>query len=340
MPMAPRQIAPISSRNVIYAAIVGNLLVAATKFTAAAVTGGSAMLSEGVHSVVDTGNSILLLYGMDRASRPPDDSHPLGYGREIYFWSFIVAVLVFALGAGVSFYEGISHILDPQPIQFPIINYAVFAASAVFDGTSWLIALWSFKDDKRYRDIPRAIHDSKDPPSFINLFEDSAALIGLLIAVCGTYLSVRYSLPWLDGLASIMIGLVLATAALFLAIETKGLLIGEPADPAIVESIRNIAMQIDGVANANGILTVHLAPKQVVVALSLEFQDDLTTTDIEQKVTELEHRLRTAYPIVTAVFIKPQSAGGFRDMLAKRRGKYLATTGQNKVDLTKESLAI
>jgi cation diffusion facilitator family transporter len=325
--MAPRQIAPMSSRNVIYAAIVGNLLVAASKFTAAAVTGGSAMLSEGVHSVVDTGNSILLLYGMDRANRPPDDSHPLGYGREIYFWSFIVAVLVFALGAGVSLYEGISHILNPQPIQYPVVNYAVFAASAVFDGTTWLIALWSFKDGRRYREIPRAIHDSKDPPSFINLFEDSVALIGLLIAVGGTYFSVRYSLPWIDGLASIMVGLVLATAALLLAIETKGLLIGEPADPAIVKSIRDIAMQIDGVANANGIITVHLAPKQVVVALSLEFQDDLKTTDIEQKVTELEQRLKTAHPIVTAVFVKPQSALGFRDMRARRRGHTLSLPG-------------
>jgi divalent metal cation (Fe/Co/Zn/Cd) transporter len=133
--MAPRQIAPLSSRSVIYAAIAGNLLVAASKFTAAGITGGSAMMSEGIHSVVDTGNSILLLYGMDRANKRPDYSHPLGYGREIYFWSFIVAVLVFALGAGVSFYEGVSHILRPEPIKYPVVNYAVFAASALFDGT-------------------------------------------------------------------------------------------------------------------------------------------------------------------------------------------------------------
>ena len=318
--MAPRQIAPLSSRNVIYAAIAGNLLVAASKFAAAAVTGGSAMLSEGVHSLVDTGNSILLLYGMDRANRLPDESHPLGYGREIYFWSFIVAVLVFALGAGVSLYEGIAHLLHPEPIKYPSVNYAVFAASAVFDGTTWLIALWSFKGERRYREIPRAIHESKDPPSFINLFEDSAALIGLLIAVGGTYFSIRFGLPWLDGLASVLIGLVLATTALLLAIETMGLLIGEPADTAIVKSIRNIAMQMDGVANANGILTVHLAPKQIVAALSLEFDDDLKTTDIEEKVAELERRLKTAHPMVIAVFVKPQSSKGFADMLARRRG--------------------
>lgn len=177
--MATRRIASISSRKVIYAAIAGNLLVAATKFGAAAWTGSSAMLSEGVHSVVDTGNSLLLLYGLNRAKRSPDHDHPLGYGREIYFWSFVVAVLVFALGAGVSFYEGVAHILNPEPIRNPVVNYAVLGLSALFDGTTWWIALRNFKGRMKFSSLIGAIHNSKDPPSFMVLFEDSAALIGL-----------------------------------------------------------------------------------------------------------------------------------------------------------------
>ena len=189
--MPPRRIASLSSRKVIYAAIVGNLLVAATKFGAAAWTGSSAMLSEAVHSVVDTGNSILLLYGLHRAKQPPDHDHPLGYGREIYFWSFVVAVMVFALGAGVSLYEGITHILNPEPIQNVAVNYAVLGLSVLFDGTTWWIALRNFKGQKSYGELLSAIRNSKDPPSFMVLFEDSASLIGLTIAFAGTFFSVQ-----------------------------------------------------------------------------------------------------------------------------------------------------
>lgn len=302
-----------SSRTVIYAAIAGNLLVALTKFAAAILTGSSAMLSEGIHSVVDTGNELLLLYGLHRAKMRPDREHPLGYGREIYFWSFVVALLVFAVGAGLSFYEGISHVMAPTPIQNPAVNYIVLVVSAVFDGGTWWIALRSFKGEKRYADLFGAVRDSKDPPSFMVLFEDSAALIGLLIAFAGTYLSVTLDLPVLDGVASILIGVVLAVIATLLARETKSLLIGEPADQSIVDAIKRLAEEIDGVAHANGILTVHLAPSQIVVALSLEFADELRTPQIEAKVSELERRICHLHPEVAQLFVKPQSSSGFKE---------------------------
>ena len=311
--MATRRMASLSSRKVIYAAITGNLLVAATKFGASAWTGSSAMLSEGVHSIVDTGNSLLLLYGLNRAKRSPDHDHPLGYGREIYFWSFVVAVLVFALGAGVSFYEGVAHILNPEPIRNSAVNYAVLGLSALFDGTTWWIALRNFKGRMKFSSLIGAIHSSKDPPSFMVLFEDSAALIGLILAFAGTYLSVRFDLPIVDGVASILIGIVLAGTASLLAWETKGLLIGEAADQPIIDSIMHIASDMEGIAHANGIITVHLAPEQILVALSLEFADELKTPDIELKIAELERRVRHLHPTVIALFVKPQSSGGFKE---------------------------
>jgi cation diffusion facilitator family transporter len=318
--VSAKLVSRMSSRRVIYAAIVGNVLIAVTKFVAAALTGSSAMLSEGVHSIVDTGNGFLLLYGLHRAAARPDREHPLGYGREIYFWSFVVAVLLFAFGAGVSLYEGIIHVLNPEPVQHVTVNYIVLAFSALFDGTTWWLALRNFKGTMRYSDLFAAVRKSKDPPSFMVLFEDSAALIGLLIAFAGIFLSVTLNLPVLDGVGSILIGLVLAATASLLAQETKSLLIGERADQGIVDSITRLAEQIHGVAHANGIMTVHLAPQQIVIALSLEFSDELRTPEIEARVTELEQRVRQLYPEVVALFVKPQSVAGFKETIGRRFG--------------------
>ena len=256
----------------------------------------------------------------NRAKRSPDHDHPLGYGREIYFWSFVVAVLVFALGAGVSFYEGVAHVLNPEPIRNPVVNYAVLGLSALFDGTTWWIALRNFKGRMKFSSLIGAIHNSKDPPSFMVLFEDSAALIGLIIAFAGTYLSVKFDPPIVDGFASILIGVVLAATAALLAWETKGLLIGEAADQPIIDSIMRVADEMEGVAHANGIITVHLAPEQILVALSLEFADELKTPDIEMKIAELERRVRHLHPTVIALFVKPQSSGGFKDAVGRRYG--------------------
>ena len=224
-------------------------------------------------------------------------------------------MMVFALGAGVSLYEGIAHILNPEPIKNATVNYAVLGLSALFDGTTWWIALRNFKGRMRYADIFRAIRKSKDPSSFMVLFEDSAALTGLMIAFAGTYFSVRLDLPTLDGVASILISAVLAVTAALLARETKGLLMGEAADQPIVDS-----MMHEGVAHANGVITVHLAPEQIIVALSLEFADELRTPDIEFKVVELERRLRHLHPAVIAVFVKPQSSSVYKDAIVRRFG--------------------
>jgi cation diffusion facilitator family transporter len=297
-----------ASRKVIYAALAGNLMIALTKFAAAWWTGSSAMLSEGVHSVVDTSNQLLLLYGINRAAKPPDEEHPLGYGRELYFWSFIVALLIFSLGAGVSFYEGIVHIQAPVHISDPIVNYVVLGISFVFEGATFLIALKEFNKTRGSLGYIEAVHVSKDPPSFLVLFEDSAALIGIVIAFIGTFAAATLRMPVLDGVASIGIGLLLAVTATFLARESKGLLIGEGARGRTMRSIRQIAAEQPGVERVNDLVTVHLAPDQVVAALSLEFSDPLTTPEIERAVASIESRICKLHPEVVSVFVKPQSS--------------------------------
>ncbi|HEY2736053.1 MAG TPA: cation diffusion facilitator family transporter [Polyangiales bacterium] len=322
--MPSSKTAALSSRFAIYAALVGNVLVAATKLAAAMWTGSSAMLSEGIHSIVDTGNELLLLYGIHRAARRPDRNHPLGHGREIYFWSFIVALLVFAAGACVSIYEGVSHVLHPAPVENVAVSYIVLALSVLFDGTSWVITMKTFRGKRAYSELLDAVHESKDPPSFIVLFEDSAALIGLAIAFLGIFLSQLLKQPVFDGIASILIGLVLAITATLLARETKGLLIGERADQSIVDSILRLTAEMDGVAHANEVLTIHLAPDQIMVALSIEFADELRTSDIEARVVDLEREVREAHPAVVALFVKPQTCGHWREVSARRLAESIA----------------
>jgi cation diffusion facilitator family transporter len=310
-----------ASKVAIYAALVGNLLVALTKFIAAAISGSSSMMSEGIHSLVDTINELLLLYGLRRSRRPPDLIHPLGYGRELYFWSFIVAVLLFALGAGVSIYQGIARVRAPAPIGNAALNYVVLALSFVFEGVSWRISQRAFRAAKGEMGYWEAVRRSKDPSTFIVLFEDSAALIGIVVAAGGIFLADALALPVFDGIASIVIGLVLAATSALLARESKGLLIGERADPRIAAAIEQLAAAEPGLVGANGILTIHLAPDQIVVALSLEFDDALRTPDIEAAVARLEQRVRDAFPQVVALFVKPQTRGGFersRSVLRER----------------------
>src|SRR5665213_21733 len=296
------------SKTVVYAAAAGNLLVALTKLIAAAWTGSSAMLSEAIHSVVDTGNQALLLYGLHQAAKPPDATHPLGYGRELYFWSFIVALLLFTLGAGVDFYEGYSHIMRPNEIADARISYIVYACAAVFEGTSWYVALHEFRKAKGDAGYIEAIRHSKDPPTFIVLFEDSAALIGLAIAALGTFCAEHFSMPVLDGAASLGIGVVLTLTAFALARESKGLLIGEPASSRLRDAILAVARRTDGIDSAQIVFTVHMAPDQVIAALSLEFRDSLETPEIERAIAELERAIHEAHPEVIAIFVKPQAS--------------------------------
>jgi cation diffusion facilitator family transporter len=310
-----------SSRPAVIAALAGNVLVAATKTVAAVSTGSSAMASEAVHSFVDTGNELLLLYGMHRAARRPDPEHPVGYGRELYFWSFIVALLVFALGAGVSLYEGVQHIRHPEPITNPHASYIVLGVAGLFEIGSWVVSARQFNTKRGSQGFYQAFRRSKDPPSFLVFFEDSAAVIGIAIAAAGTLAAVQLQQPVYDGLASILIGLLLAAVAALLAQESKSLLIGERADRRLSDSLLGIAAGVGGVAHANGVLTFQLAPDQILAALSLEFSDELRAPEIEAAVVELERRLREAHPEVTTVFVKPQAPGTYRKVVRERYGE-------------------
>ena len=295
---------------VVYAALAGNLAIAAIKFFAAFLTGSSSMLTEGVHSLVDTGNQGLLLLGLKRSKRRPDTKHPFGYGRELYFWSFVVALLVFAGGAGVSVYEGIVHIRNPEPISQPWVNFAVLGAAFVFEGISWSIALREFISSKDSDEsLWQALRQSKDPATFVVLMEDSAALVGIMLAALFIGLAVYLDQPQLDGVGSLCIGGVLAVVAMLLAIECKGLLIGERASPAITHSITEIAEAQTGVCKVNQVLTIHLAPDQIIGTMSLDFDDDLRTGDIERIVRSIEQKTIARHPDIVSLFIRPQSQG-------------------------------
>jgi cation diffusion facilitator family transporter len=310
--------ASYSSKRVIYAALLGNLLVALTKIAAAVATGSSAMASEAIHSLVDTGNEILLLYGLRRASRPADENHPFGHGRELYFWSFLVSLLIFELGASVSLYEGITHVLHPVPITHPLVNYIVIGLAMLFEGGSWWVALQEFRTAKGELGYLAAVRQSKDPPSFMVLFEDSAALLGLLIALAGTAAAEALQRPVLDGVASIAIGVLLGVVAYFLARETKGLLIGEGARSEILVTICAMARAQPGIKQSNGLMTVHLGPRQVVAMLSVDFDNKISAGEVEAIVAALEEQVRKRYPEIVTLMIHPQSAAEFQRSRRRR----------------------
>ena len=295
------------SKKVIYAALAGNSLIALTKYAAAAFTGSSAMLSEAVHSTVDTGNQLLLLHGLRRARRPADREHPFGYGMELYFWTFIVAILIFALGAGVSIYEGVQKVIEPHPFSDPHVNFIVLGLAIVFEGGSFWVAWKEFGRRKGDLGTLQAVRRSKDPATFTVLFEDTAALLGLLVALAGIGLGVALDMPVLDGVASLVIGAILALTAVFLAIECKGLLIGEAAAPEVVEGIEKLLKAEPGIVHINELLTLHFGPRDVLLTLSLDFSNDLTAEEVERLISRLEERIRTAYPQISRVFIEAQS---------------------------------
>lgn len=296
-----------ASKKVIYAALVGNALIAVTKFLAAAYTGSSAMLSEGIHSVVDTGNQILLLYGIRQSKKPPDEQFPFGHGKEIYFWSFVVAILIFAVGAGVSIYEGVQHILVPKPIQNFSINYLVLALAMVFEGAAWYFAFREFSREKGQWGYIEAVQRGKDPSMFVVLFEDSAAMLGLFVAGLGIFLSQVTGILYFDGIASVMIGLILGGTAIWLAYETKGLLIGESANKKVVEQIRTILKSHAVVEHVNEVLTMHIGPEYILVNLSVEFADSASATEIETTVARIDQMIKDSTPEVKRVFVEGEA---------------------------------
>lgn len=303
----------ISTTRSVLAALAGDLLVAGTKTFAAIFTGSAAMLSEAIHSFVDSSNELLLLYGMRRARRPPDIEHPFGHGREIYFWSFVVSLLIFALGAGLSILQGVRRIENPVPIESPLVSYIVLALAFLFEGGSWLVAVRQFDAAKGGLSFVEALRLSKNPPSFMTMLADSVAMVGLGIAALTTYLAGALDRPDIDGMGSVAIGLLLAVTSIFLARESKSLLIGERANPSVRKSILEIAGNHPGCLKANGLFTVQLGPEQIVAMLSVEFADRMDAPHIEETIVSLEQRVREKNPEVVALFIKPQTAKTFKD---------------------------
>jgi len=306
-------VAAAGSKHVVIAALLGNSLIAVTKFAAAAYTGSSAMLSEGIHSLVDTCNQGLLLYGMKRASRPADDNYPFGYTREIYFWAFVVAVMIFGVGAGAAVYEGVDKLRNPAPMENAYINYIVLGAAFVFEAAAWWVAFREFKRRKGSLGYFEAVRKSKDPTVFTVLFEDTAAMLGIIVAFVGIWLGQVTGAAWMDGAASVVIGVILAVTAALLAYECKGLLVGESAAKPVVESLRALARDHSDDATVNELLTMQLGPEDVLVTMSLDFASGLSADDVERLVSELESKIKTAHPEVTRVFIEAQSfAAHFR----------------------------
>ncbi len=294
------------SKKVVIAALIGNGLISITKFIAAFITGSSAMLSEAVHSVVDTCNQMLLLYGMKRAAKPADKRHPFGYGRELYFWAFVVALLLFSGGATVSVYEGIHKLQNPAPIKSAHINYIVLGLAMIFEGVAWTIAFKEFKKSVGNRSYMTALRDSKDATTFVVLFEDTAAMAGLIFAMIGVYFADQHGVMWADGAASVAIGFVLALTAAFLCYECKSLLIGEGASPETITHIRGIADEAKEIASVNEVLTVHMGPDDILLNLSLDFEDGLTSQDVENVVSRMENRIKQDIPAIKRIFIEAQ----------------------------------
>lgn len=304
--MADTLIDRIRPNLVLFGALAANLGIGIAKFIAAGITGSSSMLSEGFHSCVDSLNQILLLYGQHRAKRPADAAHPFGYGRELYFWAFIVALLIFALGAGISIYEGIKHVREPEPLTSPTINYVVLAISLALEGSSLALAIREFVHGKGELGWWQAFRQSKDPSGFMVLFEDSAAIAGLLIAGVGVWASHHFNRPELDGYASIGIGVVLALVAIVLAREAKGLLIGERADEGVIAEVYRLVDHHPAITSVNHVRTIHTAPDKVFVAISADFRNDVTMGDAERLVSELETKLKAALPQLSSIYIRPE----------------------------------
>ncbi len=298
------------SRTVIFAALAGNTAIAVTKFAAAILTGSSAMMSEAIHSVVDTGNQLLLLNGLRRAAKPPTERHPLGYGLQLYFYTFVVAVLIFGVGAIVSVLHGVERIRNPEPIENAWVNYAVLAFGVIFEGAVWIVALKSFNEERAGRGWVEAVKSSKDPTVFTVLFEDTAALLGLLVALLGVFFSQVLDMPVLDGVASVGVGLILAATAFFLAAESQSLLTGEAAAPHTRAEIKAIAGAQPGVARVNELITMHFGPCDILVTLSLDFDDAMPAGEVERTVTRIEKAIKAAHPDVTRIFIEAQSFEG------------------------------
>ncbi|MCO4792439.1 MAG: cation diffusion facilitator family transporter [Bacteriovoracaceae bacterium] len=291
------------SKKVIYAALIANFLISICKFAGAFITKSSAMFSEGIHSLVDTGNQVLLLFGMKQAKKPADENFPFGHGKEIYFWSFIVSILIFAVGAGFSLYEGIHSLFVAVEPKDPTINYIILGGSIIFESIAWYMALKEMRAIKGKMSYLEAVEKGKDPTMFVILFEDTAALLGLFIALIGVSVAHYTGNHIYDSIASILIGLILASTAIWLAYETKGLLIGEAAESELIESIKEKSHSVSGVSVVGKILTMHVGPEFILVNMDINISDDLGTANavksaikqLDQLVKSLDSRIKRVY---------------------------------------------
>ena len=290
------------SEFAIYAAVAGNVAIAITKFVAAAFTGSSAMLSEAIHSVVDTGNGLLMLLGVRKSRKPPDADHPFGHGHELYFWTLVVGVLVFAVGGGMSTYEGILHILHPKIPENPVWSYATLGMAVVFEGTSWLFGWKAFSSERGRRGVLQTIHETKDPTSFTVVLEDSAALLGLVFAFLGIFLGRQFELPYLDGAASVVIGLLLCSVATLMVYESKGLLIGEGLDPQSLKSIRGLVETDPAVERVRHLHTMYLGPHEVLLTIELSFDSKLSVGEMRKAIRGLVWTIKSKHPDVKQVY--------------------------------------
>jgi cation diffusion facilitator family transporter len=297
-----------NSKVAIYGAVAANVAIAVTKFVVAGITGSSAMLSEGIHSAVDTFNGILLLVGLKLSQRPATPQHPFGHGKELYFWSLIVAVLIFGVGGGLSFYEGVQQVRHPRPMQDPMWNYVVLGVAAVFEGSSFVIALRQFLTQAGDTPFWEALHRSKDPTTYTVLAEDSAALIGLVVAAVGIALSQGLDKPVLDGAASLIIGLLLAGVAVALTWESRSLLIGEGIRPETARAIRSIALAQPKVRDVGRVLSMYVGPDDVLVTMDLDFDDGTAAADAGAAIAAVERQVRERYPMIKRLFIEAGAA--------------------------------
>ncbi len=295
-----------SSKKAIYAALVGNSLIAVTKFGAAAYTGSAAMFSEGIHSLVDTGNQVLLLFGLRQSIKPASPEFPFGHGKEVYFWCFIVAMLIFALGGAASIYQGIHHLSSTEPLTNIFLNYIVLGMALVFELGALYVAMKEFNKSRGDRTILEAVSEGKDPTLFVVVFEDTAAALGLLIAVFGLVMYQLTGNVVFDAVASISIGVVLILTAIWLAYESKGLLIGESASLKIRQLIKNVFLNDLRIAAVNEVVTLHMGPDFVVVTASAEFAAAQTAQDVETAVTELTAQIKQVDPRIKRVFIEAE----------------------------------
>lgn len=295
-----------SSKVAIYGAIAANSAIAVSKFIAAFFTGSSAMLSEGIHSLVDTGNGILLLLGIRLSKKKPDDDHPFGYGKEIFFWSFVVAILIFALGGGIALYEGIQHLLHPRELKNVQWNYVVLTLAMIFEAAALRVALREFKPQRRGKSMMRALRDSKDTATVAVVIEDTAALVGLIIALLAVFIGDVTGWVYADGLGSVLIGVLLISVSFFFAVECKALLIGEGLLPHNVEKINQILEEDENVVSFYRPLSLYFGPREVLIDIDVKFVDDLQSEDIEQTIDRIEARIREAIPAANRIYIEAE----------------------------------